>query len=289
MKLEVIHEDIDQTNLLKSKQDNMEEKISGNNALDSFDDRNYPFEEYAKEFAEWEKINKRPYKQIVLRDQENNPRCTRYSSTHISNWQNINEYTANWMEYEQLDPAYIWSKWNKRKFIVSALDDAVKLWLIEWYTEIKKDKDMIKNIDKALSMWCYIATWSDDWLRWIYRTPYNYMHRKDWKIVWHAYPIVDKLADWRYVVPNSFGTDRWDKWYFYLQPSDLKWLFTLYAVIDKDDTWKFKRFKQQEKIKQFIKLWQDIYKNWDTKTRQQFIKRSISDFFDKEYQIKIPW
>jgi hypothetical protein len=30
----------------------MEERITGNNALDSFDDRNYNFEEYAKEFAE---------------------------------------------------------------------------------------------------------------------------------------------------------------------------------------------------------------------------------------------
>jgi hypothetical protein len=28
---------------------------------------------------------------------------------------------------KQLDPAYIWSKGNKRKFVVSALDDAIKL------------------------------------------------------------------------------------------------------------------------------------------------------------------
>lgn len=259
------------------------ERITTSSAKDSFDKRNYNFEDYAKEFAEWEKINSRPYKDIILRDQKQTPRCTRYALAHITNWQNIREYEANWLKYEQLNPDSLWDKWDKRRFLMNALDDFKKFWIIEWYLEIKKDANMIKNVDKALSMWCYIYTGSDNWLWGNYRSPYVYQTRNDWKIVWHAFPIVDK-KDWYYTWPQSFGTDFWDKWYLNYKPEQLSWMFTLRVIVDKDETGKFKMFKQKEKIKQFVNLAKDIFENWDTPTRQAFIKWWISDYF-KNYLI----
>lgn len=258
------------------------EKITGNNCTDSTDKRNYLFEDYAKEFAEWEKINSRPYKEIILRDQWQTPRCTRYALTHISNWQNIREYEANWLKYTQLNPDSVWDKWDKRKFLMNALDDFKKFWLIEGYLEIKKDANMFKNIDKALSMGLYIYTGSDNWLWGNYSYPYIYQTRNDWKVVWHAYPIVDKKSDGNYTGPQSFGKDFWDNWYLNYKPEQLNGMFTLYAIVDKDETWKFSMFKLKEKIKQFVELGKYIYDNADTKTRQKFITRSISDYF-KEY------
>jgi hypothetical protein len=259
------------------------ERITTSNCQDLPDSRNYQFSEYIKEFAEWWE-KQRPYVDIKLFDQWFTSYCTRYALAHINSAQNFIEYKENWQIYEQKDPLDLWNKGNKRKFLIMALDDFKKFGLIEWHLEIKKDWKEIENIRKALNMGCYIYTWSNNGLWGIYRKPYNYMKRKDWKIVWHAWAIVDDQPDnKRFVVANSFGTDWGDKWYFYLPYEDISSTFTLWAIVDKDETGKFQMFKLKEKIKQFVDLGKNIFEWADTETRQKFITRAISDYFKKRW------
>lgn len=255
------------------------EFVTIDSADDYVDSRTYNFEDYAKEFAEWERINSRPYKDIILFDQGVVPSCTRHALMHINNWQNINEYKANWLTYTQLNPMDVWNRWDKRKYLLNALDQAKKEGLIEWYLEIKKDANMYTNIDKAINMWCYIYTWSNNWTWGIYRKPFIYKVRTDWKIVWHAFPIVDKRSDGIYVSPTSFGTSYWNKWYIYINPEDIKWFFTLFAIVDKDETWRFARFKNKEKVKQLLSIAADLYlsSTSDDELKEYFNKIQLSN------------
>lgn len=251
--------------------------------IDAPDKRDYLLEDYL-EFS-WleEKQTKRPYKEIILRDQKQEPACTRFALMHISNWQNINEYNAQWYKYEQKNPLDIWNAWSKNKYLQSALNEAKNNWYIEWYVRVKKNVD---DIRKALSMWMYIYTGSYDWLWNNWKPPYNYVKRKDSKLSWHARPIVDdEPNNKRFVVANSFWTGRWAKWYFYLPYDNLSSTFSLYAIVDKDDSWKFKLFKQHQKAKEFIELAKDLYKEWTPEIKKWFDGIQLSKNITELYKI----
>jgi hypothetical protein len=64
----------------------------------------------------------RPYDELIVRDQNSSPACTRYGITHLNNAQNIIEYRKSGFKYEQKDPAGVWERSNKSRFLVSALE-----------------------------------------------------------------------------------------------------------------------------------------------------------------------
>ena len=86
------------------------------------------------------------------------------------------------------------------------------------------------------------------------------MKRTDWRIVWHARSIVaDDSANNRFKVVNSFGSWRWELGYFYLPYDDIKYCFSLNSIIDKDDSGKFKIFKNQQKAKELVSALSAFY------------------------------
>lgn len=245
--------------------------------IDNPDKRDYDFEEYAAWVGQV-----RPRHELTVYDQWQTPACTRFALGHIVNGNNINEYHDNGIYYKQVNPIEWWNKWVKFKSLQSALIEFKKRGLIEWRVVIKTDK--INWIKKALSMWMRIYTWSDDWLRWIYRSPRNYQKRKDWKIVWHAWSIVwDEPSNERFVVINSFWADWWDSWYFYLPYKDIDSCFSLNVIIDSDDSWKFAILKQKEKAKQFISLAKELYSNGDAEIKKFFEEVQLSNFISTKY------
>lgn len=247
--------------------------------IDNPDKRDYNFEDYAA----WEELA-RPRHQVTVYDQWNTPACTRFALGHIVNGNNLNEYKNNWQEYKQVNPIEYWNKGWKIKSLQATLSEFRRWGLIEWRVVIKSDK--VNWIKKALSMWMFVFTGSDNWLRGIYKSPRNYMKRKDWKIVWHAWSIVwDEPANERFVVINSFWDDRWDSWYFYLPYKDIDSCFSLNCIVDKDDSWKFAILRQKEKAKQLVALAKELYSNGDTEIKKFFEDIQLSAFINDKYQL----
>jgi hypothetical protein len=243
-------------------------------AEDYDDEKLYKFSEYIEEFAEWEKNTKRPKKTIKVWNQGRVPACTRFALTHITNGQNINEYNAQDLEYDQINPITIRENGNKNRYLKAAINEARKNWIIEWFVWVEKT---VEEMRKALSMWIYIYTWSANWWRGKYKSPYEYVVRTDGKRVWHAWPIVDDdPQNKRFVVLNSFGEKRWDGGYFYLPYDELKSAYNLYWIIDKDDTWKFQVFKQKQQVKAFLESAKSIYKDAPAEVQRLFENRKLS-------------
>jgi len=261
----------------------MQEYIQSWYAFDAPDKRDFNFEWYAKDFAEWERVYKRPRDKVIIRDQWETPGCTRYWLRTLSNWQNINEYAFNWAIFNQVNPSEDWLISNKIKSLQAALKEFVKRNIIEGYLEIKKDANMIKNIRKAYSMWCYIYSGRDDAYRGIYKSPYNVQIRTDWKIMWHCYWMVDELEDWRHINSNSFWPTFWDKWYFYTPPKDIYWMFTLYAIVDKDDSWRFQDYKLKELARQTKEQNEKMYLAWDVEVKKKYEEAQLWKFLTKKY------
>ena len=260
------------------------EFIDQTHCIDIPDSRDFDFNEFAKEFAEWETINNRPNQEIKLQDQKNVPACTRFALTHIVNAENINEYNKNWYKFDQLDALTLRNRWSKQLYLQSALKEFRSWGLIEWSLIIPKDKNVIESMRKALNMWCYIYTWSSNWWRWNWKHPFNYIKRTDWKFVWHARDIVeDQPEQRRFKAINSRWENWWDKWYFYIPYSDIESIYSMYAIIDKDDTGKFQTFKAKEIAKQTIEANKKMYNSWDNEVKSFYEKIQIGNFLEKKY------
>ena len=217
------------------------------------DKRDYLFSEYINGYAEW-KSSKRPHKDVTVYNQGKTPACTRYAITHISNWQNINEYKNRWETYNQINPMDIWNKWNKVKTLQAWLSTMKTNGLIEWYTmvEMRDKKKMLIEMKQAIDIWKWIYTGSPNWDWYATKRTWRHTIRKDGKFVWHAWSIID-YDDERKVFRciNSRGPNRWIwKWYFVLPYNDINKIYNKYAIIDKDDTGKFLEFRLRNTLLQ---------------------------------------
>ena len=155
--------------------------------------------------------------------------------------------------------------------------------MIEWWVVIKDRK--IETIRKALSLWTYIYTGSNNRQRPSrLKSPYKIKRRFDWRIVWHAFCIVEDLPEQECLKAcNSFWPKWWDKWYFLIPYEYIPDLFTLYAIVDKNDSNYFKIIRQKEKAKQFIALAKELYYNWDQEIKKFFEDIQLSIFINSKY------
>lgn len=249
-----------------------------NDCIDTPDIRDYPYEQYKEEFAQWE--TRRPYKKITLFNQWLKPYCTRYWLRHIINAQNINEYIDNWLEYIQVNPDTDRETWSKIKTIQSSMSDARKRWDIEMNFIIKKDSNMIANIRDALSKGMYIFTGSNNWYWSRIKRTFNY-EIIPWRTdIWHAFAIIEDIPEkQQFKAVNSYWTKRADWWYFYIDYDMIPWLYTLNAIKDKVDTDKFNRIKNRENAKEIVRILKKMNYNWADWTRC----KTQADYLRKTY------
>jgi len=250
-----------------------------NNAFDAPDSRDYPYEQYKDEFAEWE--TKRPYRDIILWNQEMKPYCTRYGLRHCINAQNLLEYKEQWIEYTQVSPDTDWETGSKIKSIQSAMSDSRKRWDTELNMVIKKDANMIANMRDALSKWMYIYTWSNNWYWTRIKRTFNY-EIIPWRTdIWHAFLIIEDIPEKeQFKAVNSYGSKRADKWYFYIDYDMVDKLYTLNPIKDKVDTEKFNRIKNRENAKEMVRILKKMNYNWAdrtwTKTQADYLRKTYS-------------
>ena len=134
----------------------------------------------------------------------------------------------------------------------ASLQDMMKFfknhWLIDWYVKCTTAQEC-KN---AMKNWCWIYTGSSkcSWSK--TSKAKSFVYDKDWAN--HCFAIVD-YDDNGLIAINSFGESWWDKGKFYIPDENYKDLFTTYAIVDHDDTWKIDELKFKMEFNKAIELW----------------------------------
>jgi len=237
---------------------NLEEFLD---TVDLQDSRDYIYEdEYMGEYGQgnsqsssWDKSK------MIIRDQFDQKKtrkaCWSYATQQVINWNNVKEYAKEWFKYKQTNPKYLWfslqnSRWrpNKWSSITEQLRNARKMWQIEWWMRAITTEGRKNAIDN----WFYLLTWSKDcdWRK--TGAAGKFVYKKN--AGGHMFPVVDYNDEW-WLVPNSFGKDRWDKWYFVVPYEDEKYLFSTQVVIDKDDTGTLESLNFKREFNEAIELW----------------------------------
>lgn len=212
------------------------------------------------EYCEWvENDNKFPWKQLKVRNQydqkETYKACSCYWLTAIYNWNQLVEFDKQWIEFEQENPRWKWQVFQAERWypdMWASLQEMLKFftkrWLIDWYVACKN----ITEVKNALNNWFGIYTWSAkcSWSKtsksWVFTYDANW-----WK---HCFAVVDCTDD-KLIAINSFGKTFGQDWYFDI-PNDNYWdLYSCYAIIDHDDTWKIDELRYKMEYNQAIELW----------------------------------
>jgi len=233
-------------------------------AVDKSDSRDYLYADYMHEYATgklWpirDTLINKIYDQF---DQSSTYKaCTCYWLWIINNWNNLAEYWSKWFDYEQQDPKWLRhtfqsTRWYPNKW--SSLQEMMrfykKMWLIDWYMRANTIEECKHAIDNGFLI--YTWTKSCNWRETSKKKAFVY--KKNWW--WHCFSIVWYNDKW-FIAANSFGTDRWDAWYFTIPYDDYKYLYSKYVIIDKDDTWTLKNLEYQREFQKAIELW---ITNWD--------------------------
>ena len=194
------------------------------------------------DYGEWETKKIVDQVKIKVRNQfdqeETYKACSAYWLTAIFNWNQGVEFLKQWIEFEQEDP-----RWKRNTFQAERwyLDKGASLqemmsffkkhWLIDWYLKTVN----VEETKNAINNWCLIYSWSNYWNR--------SQTSKSWELTimeyttWHCFSIID-FDENGFIAINSFWEKRWNKWFFHINYEKYSKLFTTYAIIDHDDTWK---------------------------------------------------
>jgi len=169
--------------------------------------------------------------------------CTRQSVANITNWNNI---LAQWVQDFKL-AENMWIRYLKENpqaqfnwaSVQSWLKQAKNDWFISWYSAVRT----IDDIKNAIDNWRYIATWSNNWDWTNVRTNHTYKLREDWRLIWHAFCMIDYIDDRRGLkCINSYWEENWE---FEMSYDLVHTLYTRYAVSDKVDTEQILLFKEK--------------------------------------------
>lgn len=204
-------------------------------------------------------LSKFPWKQLKVWNQydqkDTYKACSCYWLTAIFNGNQIMEFDKKGIEFEQENP-----RWKRQVFqaerwypdMWASLQDMMsffkKRWLIDGYVVCKN----LKEVQNALKNWYGIYTWSAkcSWTKtsksWIFTYDDN-----GWK---HCFSIIDCTED-KLIAINSFGEAFWNKWFFDIPNANYKDLYSCYAIIDHDDTWKIEELRYKMEYQKAIELW----------------------------------
>ena len=243
-----------------------------------------------QEMAMGTDVIKFPQDKVIVWDQWNVWACTRFWLTHLNNGQNVLEYERNWQEYKQLNPMDERNKSNKVLSLQDALTQFKTEWLIEGYVRIDrfpKDKPTaILQMKQAIDMGHFVYTGSDNW-NWqaTWKKPYIYTLRTDGKIVGHAWSIIAYDDEKQlFKVINSWWPTWGDKWYFYLPYELIDKIFSKYCIIDKDNSWVFTKFKNQQQASQLVNACSDFWKKELDSGTQQML-HNLAERLRQEYNV----
>lgn len=227
------------------------------------------------EYCEWlENTTKFPWRQLKVRNQydqkETYKACSCYGATAIFNWNQIIEFWKQGIEFEQENPrwkrlAFQAERWYPNSW--ASLQDIMsffkKRWLIDWYVKCKTAQEC-KN---AMNNWYGIYTWSSkcSWSK--TNKSKQFVYDANWAN--HCFAVADFDEDWLRAI-NSFGEKRWDNGRFYIPNDNFNDLFSCYALVDHDDTWKIEGMIYNMEYNKAIELW---ITNWtrpdDNVTRKE--------------------
>ena len=194
------------------------------------------------EYGEWERKKIIDQVKIKVRNQydqkETYTACSCYWMTAIFNGNQGVEFLKQWIEFEQEDPrrkrlAFQSERWYSDEW--ASLQDMMsffkKRWKIDWYVKTKN----VEETKNAINNGFLIYTWSN-LCSWSATGKSGEFVPKD-RTTGHIFAIVDHDTT-GFVAINSFGESRWKKWFFHIDFEKYSKLFSTYAIIDHDDTWK---------------------------------------------------
>ena len=261
--------------------------IDYENILDTHDEpssKDWLYSDFIKnieESGEW--LNSETYRdktKMKVRDQFDQKTtwkaCSVYWLTSPYNWYNVREWASRWLEYKQENPRRKWEAYQATRLrpnIWSSLQAILKFFrerkLIDWHVKAI----WVEEMKNALDNWFYIYTWSkhcswkNAWKKW------EFVYTTKW---WaHCFSIIDYDGKW-FTAINSFGDDRWNKWYFNIPFEDIKYLYSANVIIDHDDTGSLQKMKDEADIQKAISMWITNWSNLDdTATRREVILMMI--------------
>ena len=242
----------------------LQQVISQNPVIDNPDSRDYQFDDYMKQQTEethvW-LVTKRPYDLRVPFWQGNIWACTFFWPTLANNWQQALAFKQQNLSYDQINPMELWNEqWTHTYQILDWLRFLKNKGMISWYVAISKgtqanNDNRVKQFKQSIDMGNYIDTGA-------YGIDYGraFSYPMD-NLVWtttgfyatasHCFNLIDyDDAKQHFVMAGSFSEKRGNKWYAYISYADVWRLYTAYAIINKDDSWIFAKFKNQQQAKQ---------------------------------------
>lgn len=231
------------------------------------------WEEYAEGLAKGKVADKY---QIKVRNQNANADtlkgCSVYGLTAIYNGYQLREYDENWIEFEQEDPRWKWlafqaergypNSWASLQAVMTFFKNRK---LIDGYVKCVNAEEC-KN---AINNWCLIYTWSSKCSWSATSKAKEFMYDANWAS--HCFAIID-FDDTGFIAINSFGEKRWDKGFFHINFDKYQHLFSTYAIIDHDDTWKLEDLVFNVQFQKAIELW---ITNW-TRPDDPATRREVS-------------
>ncbi len=227
-------------------------------SVDLQDSRDFIYEEiYMKDHGEGNKMGQiRDRATMKIYDQfdqkETYKACWGYGLTTIFNGNNVEEYRAKGFEFEQENPKHKRNAFQAHRWYPnrgSSLQENMKFFMrkgwIEWYMKAQT----LEGAKNAIDNWFLIFSWTNrcSWRK--TDKAGEFVYTADWG--GHLFPLVWYNSKW-FLVPNSFGLDRWDNGYFVVPYADHKYLYSTYVVVDKDDTGILKDLQYQREIKEAI-------------------------------------
>lgn len=227
--------------------------------LNAVEDKPDKYDFQWEDYWEWDTKQPFPWERLKVRNQnaqkETYKACSCYWLTAIFNGNQIIEFADKGLEFEQEDPRWKWQVFQAERWypdMWASLQDMMKFfkkrWLIDWYLQCKT----LQEVKNALNNWCWIYTGSKkcDW-------------SKSWKAksfvkvdngAAHCFAVVGSTEN-GLIWLNSFGEKRGDNGRFEIPDENFKDLYTCYAIVDHDDTWKIEEMVYNMEYQKAIELW----------------------------------
>lgn len=181
--------------------------------------------------------------------------CSAYGLTYCYNGYQLREYANNWLEFEQEDPRWKWEAFQAERGYPNSwasLQDMMKFFkkrgLIDGYVKCETYQQCINALNNGF----LIYTWSNRCSRSKTSKAKEFVYDKNWAA--HCFAVV-KEVDWILYWINSFWETWWDKWYFKIPEENYNDLYSTYAIIDHDDTWKLEDLVFNAQYNKAIALW----------------------------------
>lgn len=209
--------------------------------------------------------------------------CTRYGTTHSWNEMNANEWSD-----VKIDPiqqrVIALEKYgaviNRGDSLRSALQQAKDEWFIEWYAIVKTMYD----IKHALAKWycIYTGTSFADWKKTRSTGVFEALPAGSYG---HAFCFIGYNEKWVIARNSYWSAYTYDgiEWSFLIRREDVKRMFTMYALIDKQDVDKIKLQKMKADAESKRRMVDMGIRNWqnenDPVTRWQ-----VALMLDRLYQ-----